>query len=68
MKEREMNTKAEGTFAIIAALIVLFSAMWNPLVSVAVSAVALAAFGANSLYKKISKIYFGISNVIWALF
>ena len=40
-----MNTKTEGTFAIIAALIVLFSAMWNPLVSVAVSVLAMAAYG-----------------------
>jgi len=52
MKEHEMNTKTEGTFAIIAALIVLFSAMWNPLVSVAVSIIALAAFG---VYKFIQK-------------
>ena len=47
-----MNTKAEGTFAIVAALIVLFSAMWNPLVSVAVSIVALAGFG---VYKYMQK-------------
>jgi len=45
MKEHDMNSKTEGTFAIIAALIVLFSAMWNPLVSAAVSIVALTAFG-----------------------
>ena len=47
-----MNTKTEGTLAIIAALIVLFSAMWNPLVSVAVSMVALLGFG---IYKYIQK-------------
>ena len=47
-----MNTKTEGTFAIIAALIVLFSAMWNPLVSVAVSAIALLGYG---VYKFIQK-------------
>lgn len=52
MKEREVNTKAEGIMAVIAALIVLFSAMWNPLVSVAISIVALAAFG---IYKFIQK-------------
>jgi EamA domain-containing membrane protein RarD len=40
-----MNTKTEGTLAIIAALIVLFSAMWDPRVSVAVSLVALVAYG-----------------------
>jgi hypothetical protein len=39
-----MNAKTEGTMAIIAALIVLFSAMWNPIVSVGVSIVALVAF------------------------
>lgn len=44
-KEPEMKTKTEGTLAIIAALIVLFSAMWNPLVSVGVSVVALLGFG-----------------------
>ena len=47
-----MNTKTEGTFAIVAALIVLFSAMWNPLVSVAVSVVALVGFG---VYKYMQK-------------
>lgn len=35
-----MNPKTEGAFAIIAALIVLFSAMWNPLVSVTISIIA----------------------------
>jgi len=44
-KEPEMKTKTEGTLAIIAAMIVLFSAMWNPLVSVGVSVVALLGFG-----------------------
>jgi hypothetical protein len=29
-----MNTKTEGTLAVIAAVIVLFSAMWNPLISI----------------------------------
>ena len=47
-----MNTKTEGTFAIIAALIVLFSAMWNPLVSVAVSAAALIGFGIHKFVQK----------------
>ncbi len=47
-----MNTKTEGTFAIIAALIVLFSAMWNPYVSAAVSLVALLGFG---MYKFLQK-------------
>jgi hypothetical protein len=47
-----MNTKTEGTLEIIAALIVLFSAMWNPIVSVSVSIVALLGFG---IYKYIQK-------------
>ncbi len=47
-----MNTKTEGTLAMVAALIVLFSAMWNPLVSVMVSIVALAAIG---IYKFVQK-------------
>jgi len=47
-----MNAKSEGMLAIIAALIVLFSAMWNPLVSVAVSIVALLGFG---IYKYMQK-------------
>jgi hypothetical protein len=47
-----MNTNTEGTFAIIAALIVLLSAMWNPLVSVTVAVVALLGFG---IYKYLQK-------------
>lgn len=47
-----MNTKTEGTIAIVAALIVMFSAIWNPLVSVAVSVVALAAFGVYKFMQK----------------
>jgi hypothetical protein len=47
-----MNKNTEGTMAIIAAMIVLFSALWNPLVSVAVSITALAAIG---IYKFVQK-------------
>jgi hypothetical protein len=47
-----MNTKTEGTVAIIAALIVLFSAMWDSLVSVAVSIIALLGFGIFKLIQK----------------
>jgi hypothetical protein len=43
-----MNTKTEGTIAILAALLVLFSAMWDPRVSIAVSLVALVAL---AIYK-----------------
>jgi hypothetical protein len=51
-KEIEMNSKTEGTIAILAALLVLFSAMWDPRVSVVVSIVALAALG---IYKFVQK-------------
>jgi hypothetical protein len=44
-----MNAKAEGVMAIVAALLVLFSAMWDPRVSVVVSVVALAALGVYRL-------------------
>jgi hypothetical protein len=47
-----MNTKTEGTLAIIAALIVLLSAMWDPRVSAAVSVIALLAL---AIYKFINK-------------
>jgi len=47
-----MNTKTEGMIAIIAALLVLFSAMWDPRVSAAVSIVALAAIGVYKLAHK----------------
>jgi len=47
-----MNTKAEGTIAIIAALIVLFSALLSPPVSVVISIIVLAAFG---VYKFVQK-------------
>lgn len=47
-----MNAKTEGTLAVIAALIVLFSAMWDPRVSVVVSIAALALFGVYKLLNK----------------
>jgi hypothetical protein len=47
-----MNPKTEGTVAIIAALIVLFSAMWDARVSVAVSVLALSALGIYRLVQK----------------
>ena len=47
-----MNTKTEGTLAILAALIVLFSAMWNPLVSVVVSIAAFLGFGIFKFVQK----------------
>ena len=40
-----MNTKTEGSIAIVAALIVLLSAMWDARISVAISVLALVALG-----------------------
>lgn len=47
-----MKTKAEGTLAILAALLVLFSAMWDPRISVVVSLAALAGLGIYKLLQK----------------
>jgi hypothetical protein len=44
-----VNEKTEGTLAILAAFIVLFSAMWDPHVSIFVSLVVLAGFGIYKL-------------------
>ena len=49
---KKQNNKQEGAFAIIAALIVLFSDMWDPLVSVTISIVALIGFALWKLLKK----------------
>lgn len=47
-----MNAKTEGILAVIAALIVLFSAMWDPRISVVVSIAALVIFSVYKLLKK----------------
>ncbi len=47
-----MNTKTEGSIAIVAAVFVLFSAMWDPRISVVVSVVALAALGVYRFVQK----------------
>ena len=47
-----MNTKTEGKFAIIAVLIVLFSAMLSPIISVIISIIALVGFGIYKLAQK----------------
>jgi hypothetical protein len=47
-----MNARTEGTIAIAAALLVLFSAMWDPRISVVVSVVALVALGVYSFVQK----------------
>jgi hypothetical protein len=46
-----MNDKVEAVMAILAALVVLFSAMWDPRVSAAVAIVLMLAFG---VYKAIA--------------
>lgn len=50
-----MSPKTLGTISIIAALLVLFSAMLNPIVSVAIAAIALIGLGAYHLFGKESK-------------
>lgn len=47
-----MNTKTEGTLAILAALLILFSTMWDPRISVAVSLLALLGIGIYKLTQK----------------
>jgi hypothetical protein len=47
-----MNTKKEGTLAIVAALLVLFSALWDPRISVLVSLLALLGIGIYKLTQK----------------
>lgn len=46
-----MSDKLEGTLALIAAVLVLFSAMLDPLVTVIVSASLMAAFAVYKLVK-----------------
>jgi hypothetical protein len=47
-----MNTKKEGTLAIVAALLVLSSAMLDPRISVVVSLLALLGIGIYKLTQK----------------
>jgi hypothetical protein len=47
-----VNTKTEGTLAIDAALLVLFSALWDPRISVVVSLLALLGIGIYRLTQK----------------
>lgn len=46
------SSKSGGAIAIVAALIVLFSAMWDPKVSVTVSIAALVAFSVWEFNRK----------------
>ena len=47
-----MYAKTEGTIAIVAALLVLLSAMWDPRISVAVAVIVLVAFGVYRFMEK----------------
>ncbi|MBU2612544.1 MAG: hypothetical protein KKB62_02375 [Nanoarchaeota archaeon] len=47
-----LNRKEEGIFAIVAALAVLITAMWDPIVSVVISIIALVFFAEQSFAKK----------------
>jgi hypothetical protein len=47
-----MNSQTEGTLAILAALLVLFSALWDPVISVTVAIVALLALGISKFIYK----------------
>jgi len=47
-----MNSKTEGTVAIVAALLVLFSAMLNATLSATVAVVALVGLGLYRLLRK----------------
>ena len=49
---KKISSKQEGTFAIVAAFIVLFSSMLDPIFSVAVSIVALLLYGVYKLTQK----------------
>jgi hypothetical protein len=47
-----MNAKTEGTIAVLAALLVLFSAMWDPRISVVVAIAALVGLGVYKIIQK----------------
>ncbi len=47
-----MNNKTEGTGAIASALLVLFSAILNPIISVIIAIATLASLGIYHLVKK----------------
>lgn len=47
-----MNRKTESTLAIVAALLVLFSAMWDPRISAGLAVVALLGLGLYGLLRK----------------
>ena len=46
-----MTYKTEGMLAVVAALVVLFSSMWDPKVSMIISVAALLVFALNEFRK-----------------
>jgi uncharacterized membrane protein HdeD (DUF308 family) len=52
VKPTKQKNSKDGLFEIIAAFLVLFSAMVNPVVSVALAGLSLIAFGIYRLNKK----------------
>ena len=63
---RQTN-KLEGTFAIVVALIVLFSAMLNTLVSIGISLVALISFAIWEFMKRWAKQLLEDILIIWKI-
>jgi hypothetical protein len=51
-EEKEMKSRTESKIAFVAALFVLFCAMLNPLITVVISLVALAALGVFRFLQK----------------
>jgi hypothetical protein len=49
---KKLDAHQEGTIAIIAAFIVLFSSLWDPMVSVIVSITALVSYSAYKFLQK----------------
>lgn len=47
-----MKNKTEGIFAIVAALAVLFSNLWNPRISMIISVAALLLLGLYEITKR----------------
>jgi hypothetical protein len=56
-----MSPKIESGIAITSTILVLFSAMWDPRISVALSIFALVTLGDYRLVKKVTKYRFAIS-------
>lgn len=52
MAKSKKEDQQQGVFAIIAALLVLFSSMINPVISLILSAVILVSFGVWKLIKQ----------------